>query len=193
VVGGHHTDGLVPGLKDGEYAVSAQDGFAVILAGPKLILRLSPGSAKNKKIPPKTVLRLFTSGKVDEPTTAASENFSFAFTKSNSPVLFKGVGGEHSVTTLSDLITAHKIESIYQHNKFTAGSPPSSLTVRKSFAFLPKDTEDHFAQIFKAVQSSGKAHLLWVVNTKEGKIMPVAVGLATKKQLVLKSGQDEEL
>ena len=97
-------------------------------------------------------------------------------------------GGDRKVETLLKIIQGNKgVDSLYQHSPFNPGQAPASLIPRKRVVFKGRD--DKVSQVMKALLQQKEFSLLWVVEVKGSKILPIGVGLVVQKQILISKGE----
>ena len=122
----------------------------------------------------------------------AGPGFAWEFKKGHEIVAVRNkVNGKVTVMKLLNFVSDNKCDSVFQHNKFTAGVFPPELVLKKAMRYTPSDADALaiFQKIHSAVHESSSAQLLWEVSVKEGKVWPGAVLLMSKKQLSIKVGE----
>ena len=120
----------------------------------------------------------------------AGPGFAWEFKKGHEIVAVRNkVNGKVTVMKLLNFVSDNKCDSVFQHNKFTAGVFPPELVLKKAMCYSPGDAEATFQKIHSAVKQSSSAQLLWEVSVKDGKVWPGAVLLMSKKQLSIKVGE----
>lgn len=139
----------------------------------------------SKRVPPKTLLALFTAGKV----TAATSGLAWCFTKPKKDVVF-----DHKAMVarpLDEMISTAKATGVARHAPatFAAGSAPATLTGPTTPPrFVPQDPV--VSAVIEYVGGMANVQVGYAVKTKaEAKaidIVPVGIALWTKKQLFLK-------
>ena len=147
-------------------------------------VELGNSLAKNAKVPPRTILSTFTGGKVGAPTSESDFKWGFGSVKSRVAWQPQGAAAL-AVVTLDDVLRASpKVDSLYQHNTFTPGVPPSVFVPRKSVAI--SGGSDGYQKAMAALSADDPhLELVWQVKVVGTQITPLAVCLAVKKQLVV--------
>ena len=176
-------------LQPGEVRLGSLSKFNVQIVLPKdgaLIARKEKGKKGCAKIPPKTVLATYNQGGVSEVKDASP--MAFAFSKGKDLVVDSS---DMSVTTLAEMIKKYNAVQLFAHAPFAKGVSPPSFAIKKKMGFVPKDAEA-FNRIRKASEACAKAHLLWVVQFKDDKILPKSLAVVTVKQVLVKDA-DESL
>ncbi len=99
-------DAVAAAPLEGEEVLGFSDGITTILTatGELQLVQTGPKSTKNpRKLPPKTFLCEFLTGKVCEPNPPTAGDFSWSFNKPNAVVVLKNKASR-SVTTLESII-----------------------------------------------------------------------------------------
>ena len=103
-------------------------------------------------------------------------------------MIFDFEGGERKVESLEKIIKSNgQVDSVHQHSTFNPGQAPSSLIPKKRSIFTSKD--DKVSQVMKALLQQKEFSLLWVVEVKGSKILPIGVGLVVQKQILISKGE----
>jgi len=143
-------------------------------------------TSKNVKLYPHTVAATISQGELREIAQATSADVVFSV-KPSQTVLLKNASGIKAMQ-LSKVIIEHKVNSLYQHASWPAGTCPTNFTQKKTTA-LSVSAE----MMALAAATRQQTQWLWIVEVKGSKIMPVGASLCLKKQTVLPAGKQVEL
>jgi len=106
--------------------VCTVDDWAITVVDSKLHIRNL--RATPRKLPPKSVLRVWRGGRMEDANAGAKE---FIMAKS-SELIVSGDNskGQISVTSLASYVAANAFAGVYQHGKFPPGHAPSTLVCK---------------------------------------------------------------
>jgi hypothetical protein len=103
-------------------------------------------------------------------------------------MIFDFEGGERKVESLEKIIKSNRaVDYLYQHSAFNPGQVPAALFPKKRCVFKGKD--EKIKQVMKAVLQQPEFSLLWEVEVKGSKILPIGVGLVVQKQILISKGE----
>jgi hypothetical protein len=136
----------------------------------------------NKKVPPRTLLCAFLAGRVSATATTGVE---WVFTKPKNHDVYDFTG--NTCKTLADFIVSTKATSVARHSPtaFAAGSAPVTVTPPAAPPrYAPADESvNTFLEFAKGL---AEVTVGWVVKAKGTDIVPVGIGIWTKKQIIFK-------
>ena len=188
--GGHASSGAASGTgaPTGDQVLGSpanhSDVQLVLLKSTGALVARKEGSKKVVKIPAKTVLSTYNQGGVVE--VKDSEHMEFSFKKGSELVIDSS---KMQVTTLANMIKEHGVTQLFAHAPFAKGACPTAFAVKKKMGFVPKEREA-FARLRKAIQGATKSSMLWVVQIKEGKIVPKSLALVSTKAITVKDSDE---
>ena len=164
---------------------STLTGYSVIVRDGSIVLTAD----RNVKIPPRTVLHMFTNGEIKEPPADAKGFLPFKYEQSKQLCVDFTTKG---VQPLSEIVKASGSDKIFGHVPFPKGAAPAVLVCKKSNAFLP--TTEEAAGLKVAREAGSTVHLLWALSSStSNKLVPKGVALVTKNQIIVKSGEPKFL
>jgi hypothetical protein len=185
-------------LNSGECLLGTSDGVTTLLSSRdgKAVFNLfcpaektmSPQSKTSvkRKLPPKMVLCDFTTGSCQPADEVAEAALRWSFTKTTTPLILKE-GGVQKYETLETIIKNHPaVNSVFQHSVFNPGQPPATLVPKKKCIFQAStEGAARFQKVLQAVELQSAVELLWEVEVKGPKIVPMGLALVVKKQVSL--------
>jgi hypothetical protein len=140
----------------------------------------------NKKVPPKTMLCMFLVGRV----TNAPTGVAWSFTKPKKDDVYDHTA--KTCKTLAELIVSTKATSVARHSPatFVEGIAPATLTGPTAPPRFVSSDSEAVTQAAFIEYASGVAEVVvgWVVKAKGTEIVPLGIGVWTKKQIILAGG-----
>jgi hypothetical protein len=171
----------------GALKLATVDEYDILIWNNKLVMRNM--LAKNRKVPPHTILVEFLTGKLEEvPTGTNSVTFSF---KKPSEHVFLDTNGVREWKNLTSIITGSSVDALWGHARFPKGQPPAAFQSRKGLAYVPTASQvSTFPATVGLVGASTSCNLVWIVQVVNGKITPTGLALATSKQIICPASAD---
>ena len=155
-------------------------------------VKLENSAKTGVKIPPQTTILSFDQGKLTSPQPDRSHiDIPFAPTPKSS-VMMKNGGKLSAVTTFADIIKQHGCTALYQHHSFTKGSVPPAFSVKKATVMAPV-REDLVKALNSQMHNKSPWQWTWIVEIQKEKVMPVAVAVTNKKQVIVKGNAADPL
>ena len=169
------------GRPGGEVVLSTTEKYSVFFQGGVLSLR-SLEEKSSVRLPAKTVLHLFTAGKVMSPVgeESAVDKVPLKFDKPRDEI----VDPDKKVTPLGTFVKSTNADRVFGHEPFTKGSPPTSFLQKKDNRYFPAEDE---APIVRAAQAAKLIKLTWSLYCVAGKVNPKGLAIVTEKLIILKA------
>jgi hypothetical protein len=139
----------------------------------------------NKKVPPKTILCMFLAGRV----TVATKGVLWSFTKPKKDDVYDHTA--KTCKTLHEFIVSTKATSVARHSPatFVEGIAPATLTGPTAPPrFVPNDSDPQATTLIEYASGLAEVVIGWVVKTKGTEVVPIGIGIWTKKQIILSGG-----
>ena len=147
-------------------------------------------ATKKTRLAAKTVLHVFTGGKVDETGSGSEQAIRglppFTFSKPRDAVM----DDKKTPTTIGEFIKATGADRLFGGSPFTRGVPPPTFVTKKVMHYWPKAAEERDALVAVA---SANVNILWVVMEKQGKVVPKGLAVTTKASISLPANEDVPL
>jgi hypothetical protein len=161
---------------------------AYYLSASSVLKVFSSDTSTNKKLPPRTILAIFSQGKIGEGTEVP---FTFGDTGKTLVACRKRQALE--IVTLKECIASTKAERAIGHGKFPAGKPPVHLVVQKTISFFATDSK--VQSLLKALPKCDALTRVWILkhDEKENSLLPWGLAVMVKKQLIVPKDKIVEL
>ena len=155
-------------------------------------VRLLNSSKTGTKIPPQTIILTIDQGRLTNPTPAKSDiEIPFQPTP-KAPAILKTGAKMSKVTTFADIIKEQGCSALYQHHGFAKGASPAAFSVKKPTVMAPA-REDVAKALMQQIKNKSAWQWTWIVENQKEKVMPVAVAVTNKNQVIVKGNSTDLL
>ena len=156
-------------------------------------VKLQNSTKNGIKIPPQSTLLTIDQGRLTNPTNGKSD-VEIPFTPTPKASVILKTGSQISaISTFADIIKKEGCSALYQHHGFAKGAAPAAFAVKKPTVMAP--AREDVAKALMGATTKGKPswQWTWIVEIQKEKIMPIAVALTNKKQVIVKLNSTEPL